>query len=84
MSSLLTTGLPPAVLQPLFRQLKDQSVNAALGYWAVRISERGRVSEGDCAPFLEYCESVRMMRMFVLCGTVSKTRAIACNMFADT
>ena len=29
MSSLLTTGLPPAALQPFLRQLKDHSVSAA-------------------------------------------------------
>jgi hypothetical protein len=39
---------------------------------------------GDSVPFLEYCESVRMMRVFVLGGTVSKTRAMAYTMSVYT
>ena len=34
-------------------------------------------------PFSEYVESVRMMRVFVVSGTVSKTRAMACNMYVN-
>lgn len=38
---------------------------------------------GECyAPFFEYCESVRIIRVLKLCGTVSKTRAMACIMLA--
>lgn len=34
-------------------------------------------------PCREYVESVRMVRVFVLSGTVSKTRAMACNMYVN-
>jgi len=50
MSSLLVTGLPPAVLQPFLRQLKDHTVNAVLEY-LLSASSEGERQEERSAPF---------------------------------